>query len=79
MKRKTHKQTTNNTYHDDNKIKTADKASLKETESNRVYRLLTGVPLDRKIKKPRQQIVIFENKNLGIENGGLLNDIWAPN
>jgi len=37
------------------------------------------VALDQRIKKPRQQIVVFENKNVGIENGGLLNDIWIPN
>ena len=47
--------------------------------SNTTVAALMTVVLDQKIKKPRRQIVVFENINLGIENGGLLNDIWTPN
>ena len=33
----------------------------------------------RKIKKPQPRIIVFEGKNPGIENSGLLNDIWTLN
>ena len=33
----------------------------------------------KKIKKTTTTNPGFENKDLGIENGGLLNDIWTPN
>ena len=49
------------------------------TASDAATAVLVEVALD-KIKKPQRQIVVFENIiNLGIENGGLLNDLWTPN
>jgi hypothetical protein len=48
------------------------------TASDAATAVLVEVALD-KIKKPQRRIVVFENINLGIENGGLLNDLWTPN
>ena len=48
------------------------------TASDAAAAVLVEVAPD-KIKKPQRRIVVFENINLGIENGGLLNDLWTPN